>query len=188
MSTAQFNLKDIAVIFLLAIISAAINIIIPMKTILNNIGIEGPAGGMVFFGGFIFILWISLAPLITKKNFSAVATSVLIPAFCLPISPWYGIVDPPWFGIYGILTFLIVGLIIEVFFRLKGDFLGFSIGGGLANFVCVIATWTAIGLHTNVWPIEENLPIYLIVAFVSGALGSLIAEVFVSFIRKEKGD
>ena len=188
MSTAQFNLKDIAVIFLLAIISAAINTVIPMKTILNNMGIEGPAGGMVFFGGFIFILWISLAPLITKKNFSAVATSVLIPAFCLPISPWYGIIDPPWFGIYGIITFLIVGLIIEVFFRLKGDFLGFSMGGGLANFVCVITTWTAIGLHTNKWPIEENLPIYLIVAFVSGALGSLIAEVFVSFIRKEKGD
>ena len=78
--------------------------------------------------------------------------------------------------------------IIEVFFRLKGDFLGFSIGGGLANFVCVITTWTAIGFHTNVWPIEENLPIYLIVAFISGALGSLIAEVFISFIRKEKGD
>ena len=188
MSTAQFNLKDIAVIFLLAIISAAINIVIPMKTILNNIGIEGPAGGMVFFGGFIFILWISLAPLITKKNFSAVATSVLIPAFCLPISPWYGIVDPPWFGIYGIITFLIVGLIIEVFFRLKGDSLGFSIGGGLANFVCVITTWTAIGLHTNVWPLKENLPIYLIVAFISGVLGSLIAEVFISFICKEKGD
>ena len=119
MSKDYFNLKDVAAIFLLAIISTAINIIIPMRTVLNNMGIRGPAGGMVFFGGFIFILWISLAPLITKKSFSAVATSVLIPAFCLLISPWYGIVNPPWFGIYGIITFLVVGVIIEVFSRLN---------------------------------------------------------------------
>ena len=181
MSEDYFNLKDIAVIFLLAITSAAINTIIPMRTVLNNMGIRGPAGGMVFFGGFIFILWISLAPLITKKSFSAVATSVLIPAFCLLISPWYGIVNPPWFGIYGIITFLIVGVIINVFSRLKRGSLGFSFGGGLANFVCVITTWTVIGLHTNVWPLKENLPVYLIMAFVSGALGSLIAKVFTSF-------
>ena len=181
MSKDHFNLKDVAVIFLLAIISTTINIIIPMRTVLNNMGIRGPAGGMVFFGGFIFILWISLAPLITKKSFSAVATSVLIPAFCLLISPWYGVVNPPWFGIYGIITFLIVGVIIEVFSRLKCGSLGFSFGGGLANFVCVITTWTVIGLHTGVWPLKEDLLIYLIMAFVSGALGSLVAKVFIRF-------
>ena len=181
MSEEYFNLKDVAAIFLLAIISAAINIVIPMRTVLNNMGIRGPAGGMVFFGGFIFIFWISLAPLITKKSFSAVTTSVLIPAFCLLISPWYGIVNPPWFGIYGIITFLIVGVIIEAFSSLKGGFLGFSLGGGLANFICVITTWTAIGLHTGVWPLREDIPIYLIMAFISGALGSLVAKLFTRF-------
>jgi len=181
MSKDYFNLKDVAAIFLLAIISTAINIIIPMRTVLNNMGIRGPAGGMVFFGGFIFILWISLAPLITKKSFSAVATSVLIPAFCLLISPWYGIVNPPWFGIYGIITFLVVGVIIEVFSRLKCGSFCFSFGGGLANFVCVITTWAVIGIHTGVWPLKEDLPIYLIMAFISGALGSLAAKVFIRF-------
>lgn len=187
MSEPYFNIRDFAVILLLALISATINIILPMKTILNNIGIQGPAGGMIFFGGFIFILWISLAPSITGRPSSAVATSVLIPAFCLLVSPWYGIVEPSWFGIYGIIAFLITGLIIEMFFKLKSNFFSFSLGGGLANLACVLITWTAIGFHTGIWPSQEKFHLYLIMAFISGCAGSSIAKALAIFIRKEKG-
>ena len=176
MSTSDSStIKNLLTIFVCASASATINLSIPMKHILNSLGIFGPAGGMTLFGGFIFVLWVTLAHLTTGcKRLSGISTAILIPAFCMLVSPWYGVVDPPWFGIYGVIAFLIMGLIIEISCKPKLSFVRLGIGGGVANLLCLTVTWLAIGFHAHVWPSTHILPLYLAAAFMSGAVGALI--------------
>ena len=181
MSKIRFNVKEMTVIFISALASAMININIPMKEILNSLGIIGPAGGMIFFGGLIFVLWVSLAHLVTGgKSFSGISTAILIVAFCLLVSPWYGIGDPPWFGAYGVMAFLVMGSIIEASYKAKQSYISLAIGGGLGNLTCLLITWIAIGSHTGIWPPQNMVPAYLASAFISGVIGSTVASIIVA--------
>ena len=172
------TIKNLLTIFVCAGVSATINLSIPMRPILNSLGIFGPAGGMILFGGFIFVLWVTLAHLITGcKKLSGVSTAILIPAFCMLVSPWYGVVDPPWFGVYGVIAFLVMGLMIEFSCKPKLSFARLGIGGGIANLSCLTVTWLAIGFYTHVWPSTRFLPLYLAIAFMSGVVGAVIVLV-----------
>lgn len=179
-----FSVGDLAVILISALVSAIINLQIPMKDVLNDLGIQGPAGGMALFGGLIFLLWISLAHLATGgKRFSGIATAILIVAFCLLASPWYGVVDPPWFGVYGVIAFLVTGSIIEASYKVKQSNTSLAIGGGLGNLTCLLITWIAIGSHTGVWLPQNMIPAYLVSAFLSGVVGSVIASIIVAELK-----
>ena len=180
------TLKSFAVILISAVISATINLNFPVKTFLTGLGISGPAGGMIFFGGIIFTLWIALAHLATDcKKFSGVFTAILIPAFCMLFSPWYGVTDPPWFGIYGLAAFLAAGVIIEAACQTGLGYTKMAVGGGTANLACLLVTWLAIGFHTGAWPSAGLVPFYVVAALISGATGALIALALVKrTIRK----
>ncbi len=181
------TIKNLLTIFVCAGAGTTINLTIPMKHILNSLGIFGPAGGMILFGGFIFVLWVTLAHLTTGcKKLSGVSTAILIPAFCMLVSPWYGVVDPPWFGIYGIIAFLIMGLMIEFSCKSKLSFARLGIGGGVANLLCLTVTWLAIGFHAHVWPSVRFLPLYLAIAFMSGAVGAVIPLMLTEKTRKHE--
>jgi len=181
------TIKNLLTIFVCAGASTTINLTIPMKHILNSLGIFGPAGGMILFGGFIFVLWVTLAHLTTGcKKLSGVSTAILTPAFCMLVSPWYGVVDPPWFGIYGIIAFLIMGLMIEFSCKSKLSFARLGIGGGVANLLCLTVTWLAIGFHAHIWPSVRFLPFYLAIAFMSGAVGAVIPLMLIEKTRKHE--
>jgi len=178
---AYFTFHEWIIIILLALISALINSYIPIKEITLHIGIPGPAAGMALFGGFIFVLWISLALNIVKKKLSGIITSIFIASFCLLIHPWYGIVSPSWFSVYAIFALLSMGIIIELFnfyfYSLKTLF-----SGGVSNLSCLIITWLAIGIHTNRW-IPYKYGIFLVfIAFISGNIGLLLSNHIKNFI------
>lgn len=170
---SYFTLSEWVIIVLLALASALINTYVPIKDIVEYFGIPGPAAGMALFGGFIFVLWISLACRIIKKKSSGIITSVFIASFCLLIHPWYGIVSPIWFSIYGIAGLLGIGILIELTDS-RPSWLAI-LGGGLANLICLVITWLAIGIHTQTWiPLEYGL-ILMLAALISGGVGILLA-------------
>jgi hypothetical protein len=68
MEKSYFTLREWAIIVSLALVGALINAYMPIRSITEHLGIPGPAAGMALFGGFIFVLWISLASLLAKKN------------------------------------------------------------------------------------------------------------------------
>ncbi|MBW1612761.1 MAG: hypothetical protein JRJ57_02040 [Deltaproteobacteria bacterium] len=170
---SYFTLSEWVIIILLAVVSALLNTYIPIKSIIEYFGISGPAAGMALFGGFIFVLWISLACLIIKKKSSGIITSIFIASFCLLIHPWYGIVSPMWFSIYGIVGLLSMGILIE--FTDSRSFWLAMLGGGLGNVTCLVITWLAIGIHTDTWiPLEFGL-LLMLAALISGSAGILLA-------------
>lgn len=170
---SYFTLSEWVIIVLLALASALINTYVPIKDIVEYFGIPGPAAGMALFGGFIFVLWISLACRIIKKKSSGIITSVFIASFCLLIHPWYGIVSPMLFSFYGIAGLLGMGILIELTDS-RSSWLAI-LGGGLANLICLVITWLAIGIHTDTWiPLEFGL-ILMLAALISGGVGILLA-------------
>jgi hypothetical protein len=171
---SYFTLSEWVIIVLLALASALINTYVPIKDIVEYFGIPGPAAGMALFGGFIFVLWISLACRIIKKKSSGIITSVFIASFCLLIHPWYGIVSPMWFSFYGIAGLLGMGILVEL--TDSKSFWLAILGGGLGNLTCLVITWLAIGIHTETWiPLEYGL-ILIIAALISGSAGILLAH------------
>ena len=170
---SYFTLSEWIIIVLLALVSALINTYVPIKNIIEYFGIPGPATGTALFGGFIFVLWISLACRIIKKKSSGIITSVFIASFCLLIHPWYGIVSPMLFSFYGIAGLLGMGILIELTDS-RSSWLAI-LGGGLANLICLVITWLAIGIHTDTWiPLEFGL-ILMLAALISGGVGILLA-------------
>ena len=174
MEKSYFTLREWAIIVPLAVISALINTYLPIKSITEYFGFPGPAAGMALFGGFIFVLWISLAHQITGKKYSGIIASVLIVSMCLLIHPWYGIVKPFWFSIYGIIGLLCMGVIIELTGS-RSSWLSIF-GGGLGNLGCLVITWLAIGFHTGAWVSKEWAPFLILGAIISGGIGVLIAK------------
>jgi hypothetical protein len=152
-SKPYFNPFEWVIIILLAVASTMINTYLPVASITDHLGIPGPAAGMALFGGVIFVLWVALAPQITRKKYSGIITSVLIASLCLLIRPWYGVESPVWFSIYGVAALLCLGVIIEltVFRSLWLS----VVGGGLGNLACLAITWLAIGFHTSIWVPSE---------------------------------
>ena len=123
MKTTQSPIVGLITVFILASASTLLNMILPFKEILKWLQIPGPAGGMMIFGGFVFTFWITLAYLLLQcRSFTGVSVAVLIPAFCMIFSPWYGVVDPPWFGLYGIAAFFVAGLVLELTYRWRRNY------------------------------------------------------------------
>lgn len=169
---SYFTVSEWIIIVLLALVSALINTFVPIKNIVEYFGILVPAAGMALFGGFIFVLWISLACRLIKKKYSGIITSVFIASFCLLIYPWYGVVSPMWFSIYGIVGLLSMGILIELTYS-RSPWLAI-LGGGLGNLTCLVITWVAIGIHTDTWiPLDFGL-ILMFAALISGSAGILL--------------
>ena len=171
---SYFSLFEWTVIIILALASGLINSYLPIKSITEYIGIPGPAAGMALFGGFIFVLWVSLACQVTRKKYSGIITSVFIASFCLLIHPWYGVVEPAWFSVYGLVGLLSMGVIVELT-ESRSPWLAI-LGGGLGNLSCLAITWLAIGFHTGIWIPSEFAPLLIFGAIVSGSVGVLLAH------------
>ena len=170
---AYFRIYELSLLLLFALASAILNTYLPIKTFSQWLGIPGPAAGMAFLGGFIFVFWVALAYGIIKKRYAGIITALFIAAFCLLIHPWYEIVSPPWFGIYGVIALLSMGIFVELIGS-KSKFRA-ATGGGLGNLACLILTWLAIGFQVGVWVPQKFAPVLMLAAFVSGCIGALIA-------------
>ncbi len=170
---SYFTPSEWAIIIFLALVSAVINIYIPIKSITQHFSIPGPAAGMALLGGFIFVLWISLARQIIERKYSGVVTSIIIAAICLFIHPWYGVVEPSWFSIYGIVGLGLMGAIMELMSR---SYWRSVVGGGLGSLSCLVVTWLAIGFHTGSWVPKEWAPFLALGTVISGGIGVLIAQ------------
>jgi len=177
---SYFTLREWAIIVPLALASVLINTYLPIKSITAHFSIPGPAAGMALFGGFIFVLWISLAPLTIKKKYSGIITSILIAVISLFIHPWYGVISPSWFSLYGILGLGFMGAIIELMSR---SYWRSIAGGGLGNLCCLITTWLAIGFHTGTWVPKEWALFFIVGAIISGSIGVLIAQGVTTVIK-----
>ena len=171
---SYFGLWEWLAIVLLAVAGALTNSYLPIKTIIEHLGIPGPATGMALFGGVIFVFWVSLAHQVTKKKYSGIITAVFIASFCLFIRPWYGVVEPAWFSIYGIAGLLCLGIVIELTGH-RSSWLAIP-GGGLANLACLVITWLAIGFHTGTWIPAQSAPLLVFGAILSGAIGAWLAR------------
>ena len=171
-SKSYFTLREWTIIVSAGLVSALINTYLPIKSTTEHFGIPGPAAGMALLGGFIFVLWISLAHLLTKK-YGSIITSILIAAICLFIHPWYGIVEPSWFSLYGIAGLGCMGAIIELTSR---SYWRGAVGGGLGNLCCLVITWLAIEFHTDIWVPKEFAPFLVLGAIASGCIGALLAQ------------
>lgn len=167
-----FTIKELAVMVFFALISALLSTL-PFRPWSQSIGIPGPAVGTSVFGGVVFVFWIALAYNLIQKRYSAIVTSLFIVSFCLIMGPWYGVIKPEWFGIYGIIALLSMGASIEL---INKKF----INGGVGNFLCLIITWAAIGIHTGVWIEPIFAPVMAIAGFISGCIGAFLANIDLS--------
>ncbi len=172
---SYFRTYELSLIFMFALASAVLNTYLPIKSITAFLGIPGPAAGMAFLGGFIFVFWVALAHDVIRKRYAGIITSMLIAAFCMLIYPWYGVVSPPWFGIYGVIALVLMGIIVEAAASTSESKYRGVIGGGTGNAVCLGITWFAIGVHTGIWIPPKWAPVLIASAFGSGCVGSLIA-------------
>ena len=170
---SYFEVYEFSLMLLFALASAILNTYLPIKTFSQWLGIPGPAAGMAFLGGFIFVFWVALAYGIIRKRYAGIITALLIAAFCLLIHPWYEIVSPPWFGIYGVIALLLMGIFVELI-GATSKFRA-ATGGGLGNLACLVITWLAIGFQVGVWVPSKFAPVLMLAAFISGCVGSLIA-------------
>ena len=178
---SYFTLQEWVIIILLAVAGALVNSYLPIKSIMEYLGIPGPASGMALFGGVIFVLWVSLAHQVTKRKYGGIITAVFIASFCLFIRPWYGVVEPAWFSIYGIVGLLCLGVVIELTGS-KSLWLAI-LGGGLGNLACLVITWLAIGFHTGGWILAQFAPFLVFGAILSGAIGAWLASSIAHVIR-----
>ncbi len=169
-----------------ALASAMLNTYLPIKSITAYLGISGPAAGMAFLGGFIFVFWVALSYGIIRKRYAGIVTSLLIAAFCLLIYPWYGIISPIWFGVYGVIALLSMGIIVELTASASASESKYRgvIGGGTGNATCLGITWVAIGVHAGVWISPRWAPVLMLAAFASGSAGSLVAYWSSTFILR----
>ena len=192
---SYFEVYELSLMLLFALGSAMLNTYLSIKAFTQWLGVPGPAAGMAFLGGFIFVFWVALAYVIIKKRYAGIVTSLLIASFCIIITPWYGIVSPIWFGIYAIVALLSMGSIVELMAsasksksksKSKSRVGGVTVtGGGLGNVACLAITWIAIGVHAGVWIPSKWAPILILGAFVSGCAGSLMAYFLSLFLRSE---
>ncbi|MCD6210059.1 MAG: hypothetical protein J7J01_04070 [Methanophagales archaeon] len=188
---SYFEVYELSLMLLFALGSAMLNTYLPIKAFTQWLGVPGPAAGMAFLGGFIFVFWVALAYVIIKKRYAGIVTSLLIASFCIIITPWYGIVSPIWFGIYAIVALLSMGSIVELMAsasksKSKSRVGGVTVtGGGLGNVACLVITWIGIGVHAGVWIPSKWAPILILGAFVSGCAGSLMAYFLSLFLRSE---
>ena len=188
---SYFEVYELSLMLLFALGSAMLNTYLPIKAFTQWLGVPGPAAGMAFLGGFIFVFWVALAYVIIKKRYAGIVTSLLIASFCIIITPWYGIVSPIWFGIYAIVALLSMGIIVELMAsasksKSKSRVGSVTVtGGGLGNVACLVITWIAIGVHAGVWIPSKWAPILILGAFVSGCVGSLMAYFLSLCVRSE---
>ena len=188
---SYFDVYELSLVLLFALASAMLNTYLPIKAFTQWLGVPGPAAGMAFLGGFIFVFWVALAYVIIKKRYAGIVTSLLIASFCIIITPWYGIVSPIWFGIYAIVALLSMGIIVELMAsasksKSKSRVGSVTVtGGGLGNVACLGITWIAIGVHAGVWIPSKWAPILILGAFVSGCVGSLMAYFLSLCVRSE---
>ena len=194
---SYFGVYELSLMLLLALASAMLNTYLPIKAFTQWLGVPGPAAGMAFLGGFIFVFWVALAHVIIKKRYAGIVTALLIASFCIIITPWYGIVSPIWFGGYAIAALVSMGIIVELTATASASKSKTKsksrsrvrvvtvTGGGLGNVACLGITWIAIGVHAGVWVPSKWAPILILGAFVSGCVGSLMAYFLSLLVRGE---
>ena len=180
---SYFTLRQWVIIVSLAVASALVNSYLPIKSIMGQLGIPGPAAGMALFGGVIFVFWVSLAHQITGRKYSGIITAVLIASICLLIHPWYGVVEPAWFSIHGIAGLLCLGVITELTGS-RSSWLAI-LGGGVGNLACLVVTWLAIGFHTGTWISAPFAPLLIFGTIVSGGIGIWLARGVSQMLRSK---
>ncbi len=175
---SYFNLDQWWIIIVMSSISAIINLYIPVKPITQYLHIPGPAAGTATFGGLTTVIWVSLSRDLTGKKGAGLVTALITISLMLLAGPWYNVQTPSYFSVYGVISFAILGFCIEIF---RGNLR--ALGGGLANLLCLLVTYTTIGLYLSIWPPLKFIPILGLLAFISGFIGSLLSSEMVKLLK-----
>ncbi len=143
--------------FLFAGISVGLSIALPSGSLARYLHISSiPCLGLGILSGPLYVLWISLAYRMCGRWYG-VTTAVLISSFLLLSGPWYGITNPSWFGVYGLISFIVLGLVTE------------RINGGVASVGCLAINWLALWAHKAILPNPIHIALLVLVAtFLSG--------------------
>jgi hypothetical protein len=177
MKNSYFRFNEWLLILIFALGGALMNSFLPLRAFLDGLNMTGPTKGMALFGGFFFVMWVYLGRKLIGKRFAGLATAIFLISFCLFLSPWYGVLSPSWFSLYGLFALVALGIWVETLYGKWG-----WIGGGLGNLFCLLITWFAFGFHLNIWAEAKRAPLPLLIAFISGALGVLVARIAVEGI------
>lgn len=172
MKNSYFSFNEWLLILIFALCGALMNLYLPLKNFLDRLDMTGPTKGLAIFGGFFFVMWVYLGRKIVNKRYAGITTSILLISFCLFLSPWYGVTFPSWFSLYALLALLAIGIWVELLYG-KWDW----VGGGLGNLFCLGITWLAFGLHRQIWADAKHALLPLLVAFISGVVGVLLARI-----------
>jgi len=172
MKNSYFSFNEWLLILIFALCGALMNSYLPLKSLLYGVDMTGPTKGMALFGGFFFVMWVYMGRKVIGKRYAGLTTAILLISFCLFLSPWYGVSSPSWFSLYGLIALVCLGIWVELFYG-KWDW----VGGGLGNLFCLGITWLAFGFHRQIWADPPQAPLPLLVAFISGIIGVLLARI-----------
>ena len=149
-----------------AAISMWLSILLPSGTLARLLHVTTiPCLGLGLLAGPLYVLWISLAYRICGP-WHGVITSIFTSSLMLLSGPWYGVTDPSWFGLYGLISFIMLGLLTE------------RVNGGLASMICLIINWLGLGIHTGIWPKPLHITcLVLVITFFSGLVFDKLASI-----------
>jgi hypothetical protein len=187
-SQYYFGWREMIIMVVLALASASVSILLPVKSHVDY----GHLNKDLFYGGLIFVFWISLGAQITGKKYTAIVLTIFVAGFYLFVNPHakgvlslmfkdYMLFPHAW-DVHKYISIMVLGLIIELTFR-RSLWLAI-LGGGLANFALVAIRWLGIGIHANLWVLPAVLPLLIIAAIASGSAGVALAYGIRQFVSR----
>ncbi len=135
-----------------------------LKPLLDRyLPLQLPFKSIAVVGGLMYVVWICLAYRLCGSGFG-VATALVTASLCLATSPWFGVLNPWWFSAFGVLSFLVAGILCE------------KVNGAAANACFALTNWIAAYAY-RVAPISlPHAVLGLAIAIASGALGDALAR------------
>ncbi len=161
-SHVRGELINLGTTFMFSAASYFLNLAVPARSLAFT-GV--PFAAWSILSGFTNVFWVGLAHKLLGKGYG-ILTATIASALILLQGSWFGITYPPWYGAYGVLSYLVLGVLTEF------------INGGVGNLGCVIVNWVALGITYGVWP---SLWIVAIAptTYFTGWLGDYLSKLLV---------
>ncbi len=166
-SRVRGELINLGATFMFSSASYFLNLAIPARSLAFT-GV--PFAAWSILSGFTNVFWVSLAHKLLGKGYG-VLTAVIASSLILLQGSWFGISYPPWYGAYGVLSYVVMGVLTEF------------VNGGLGNLACAVINWVALGITFGVWP-SYSVVIIASATYVTGWLGSKLGGLVISKLLK----